>query len=215
VITRPDVEGRASLLPPAQALARASIVTPGDWIELDLDPATRHTSIRRAVLRAVVRSRGLAPDAVPLIALLDRTSRRAAEAGAFYCASRVIEDATGGVLVATVLMQICRSAMAPSPATPPGTPSLTAGERCAGLAEVIGKDPGWTGANVRVVPLAFAGPAVRLHIDDSAIIVQYLVPLVGGFSDAVLTFTCPCPPYARVMTELFDTMAEGLVLHYE
>jgi hypothetical protein len=70
-------------------------------------------------------------------------------------------------------------------------------------------------ANIRVVELPFVGPTVRLHIEDDAIIVQYLVPLVGGLADVVLTFTCPCPPYARLMTELFDTMAEGLVLHYD
>jgi hypothetical protein len=206
----PDAEGLTVLSPPSSALVRASIVTPGDWIELDLDPATRHSSIRRAVRRAVVRSRGLASDAVPLIALLDRTSRRAADAGAFYCASRVIEDAAGGALVATVVMQICQSAMAPLP----DTLSLPVGHRCAALAAVIGNDPEWAAANIRVVELPFVGPAVRLHIEDGAIIVQYLVPLVGGLADVVLTFTCPCPPYARLMTELFDTMAEGLVLHY-
>jgi hypothetical protein len=209
VTIRPDVEGQA--LARAPALARASIVTPGDWIELDLDPATRHSSMRRAVRRAAVRSRGLAPDAVPLIALLDRTSRQAAEAGAFYCASRVIEDTTGGVLVATVLMQVCQSATAPLP----GTLSLTVGERCAALAAVIGNDPGWAGANVRVVALPFVGPAVRLHIEDDAIIVQYLVPLVDGSADVVLTFSCPCPPYTRLMTGLFDAMAQSLELHYE
>ena len=51
-------------------LARASIVTPGDWTELDLDPSTRRTSIRNAVRRAVARSQSLAPDAAALIALI-------------------------------------------------------------------------------------------------------------------------------------------------
>jgi hypothetical protein len=208
----PVDDGRpATGTPASRPLARASIVTPGDWIELDLDPTTRHTSIRRAVRRAVVRSQSLAPDAVRLIALLDRTSRQAAESGAFYCASRVFDDTTGHVRAATVLMQICRSAVAP----PPGTPNLRVNERCAALAEVAGRDPGWAGADISVVPLPFVGSAVRLHIEDTAIIVQYLVPLAGGFADAVLTFTCAWPPYARVMTKLFDTMAEGLVLHYE
>jgi hypothetical protein len=209
--TDPDVVGMAIAVPATSALIQASIVTPGDWIELDLDPVTRHTSISRAVRQAVARSRGLAPDAVRLIALLDRLSRHAAESGALYCASRVTEDATGGVLVANVLMQICQSDLAP----PPGAPRLPASERCARLAAVIRTDPEWAGAEVRVVPLPFVGSAVRMHIEDSAIIVQYLVPLVGGLAHVVLTFTCPCPPYARVMTELFDTMAESLVLHYE
>ena len=49
--TRRRCRALGSLAPPV--LARASIVTPGDWTELDLDPATRHASIRRAVRQAV------------------------------------------------------------------------------------------------------------------------------------------------------------------
>jgi hypothetical protein len=205
----PDDEGQAP-----RALARASIVTPGDWIELDLNPATRHSSISRAVRQAVVRSRGLAPDAVRLLALLDRTSRRAAEAGAFYCASRVIEDTAGGVLVANILMQGLQ-ATTPVPGGRPGSASLHAGERCASVAQVIGNDPGWAGANIRVVTLPFIGPAIRVQIENSGVVVQYLVPLVDGTVDVVITFSCPCPPYAPVMTELFDAMAQSLELHFE
>ncbi len=145
--TSPDDEGPGLPVTP-RVLTRASIVTPGDWSELDLDPATRHTSIRRAVRQAIVRSRSLAPDAVALIALLDRTTNLAVDAGAFYCASRVIEDATR-VIVATVLMQVCRSATAPLP----GSPILTVRQRCAALGEVISKDPEWAGADIRVVAL--------------------------------------------------------------
>jgi hypothetical protein len=205
-----EVETPALGAPPAPALMQASIVTPGDWTELDLNPTTRHTSIRRAVRRAIVRSRALSPDAVPLIALLDHMTSRADDAGAFYCASRVIEDTTDGVLVATVVMQICQSERVPVP----GTLSLSAAERCAGLAAVIDNDPGWVGVEVGVVTLQFIGPAVRLSMEDGAIIVQYLVPLVGLHRYLVATFTCSCPPYAQVMTELFDTMAQSLALHY-
>lgn len=220
----PDDDGRAALSrpldsaiemparasPPSRALMQASIVTPGDWTELDLDPATRHTSIRRAVRRAIVRSRALAPDAVPLIALLDHMTRRADDAGAFYCASRVIEDTSEGVLVATVVMQICQSEKVPVPSTL----RLSAAQRCAALAAVVEDDPEWVGVNVGVVTLPFIGPAVRLRLEDGAIIVQYLVPLVGLHRYLVATFTCSCPPYARVMTELFDNMAQSLALHY-
>jgi hypothetical protein len=223
----PDDDGRASRSrPPPQVLdpevgelalrstplysqVRASITAPGDWTELDLDPDTRRTSIRRAVRRAVARSRSLAPDVVPLIALLDQVSRRADEAHAFYCASLVINDPLRGALVATVVMQVCESATAP----PPGILSLPVDKRCADLVAVIRADPWWAGASARVVALPFVGPAVRLHIKDDGMILQYIVPLIGGSADVVLTFTCPCPPYAELMTELFDTMAESLVLH--
>jgi hypothetical protein len=205
-----EVETSALSSPPSPALMQASIVTPGNWIELDLDPKTRHKSIRRAVRRAIVRSQALAPDAVPLIALLDRMTSRADDAGAFYCASRVIEDTTDGVLVATVVMQICQSASW----SPPGKPNLGVAERCAALAAVIDNDPEWVGADVGVVTLPFVGPAVRLRMEDGAIIVQYIVPLAGLHRYLLATFTCSCPPYARAMTELFDTMAQSIALHY-
>jgi hypothetical protein len=205
-----EVETPALGSPPARTLMQASIVTPGDWTELDLDPATRHTSIRRAVRRAIVRSRAMAPDAVPLIALLDHMTSRADDAGAFYCASRVIEDTTAGVLVATAVMQICQADKVPVP----GTLSLSAAQRCAALASVIEDDPEWVGVDVQAVTLTFIGPAVRLRLENGAIIVQYIVPLVGLHRHLVTTFTCSCPPYARMMTELFDTMAQSLALHY-
>lgn len=204
----PDVHATSDL-PPSPTLRRASIVTPGDWMELDLDPATRHTSIRRAVQRAIVRSRALSPSAVPLIALLDRMTSRADDAGAFYCASRVIEDTANGVLVATVVMQICQSGTVPM-----GTPNLSPAQRCVALAAVIRDDPEWVGADVGVVTLPFVGPAVRLRLEDGAIIVQYIAPLIGRHTALLVTFTCSCPPYAQVMTELFDGMAQSVALHY-
>jgi hypothetical protein len=195
-------------------LARASIVTPSDWTELDLNPATRHKSISQLVRRAVVRSHCLAPDAVPLIALLDRTSQRAFDAGGFYCAWCILEDPSGATVVLTALMQV-RQVMAPLPDAQSGIASVSISERCAALAGVVERDPLWAGADVRVVPLPFTGSAVRLRIVDSAVIVQYLVPLVNGSAVVVLTFSCPSPPYAQLMTELFDAMAQSLVLHYE
>jgi hypothetical protein len=205
----PEVGELALRLPPSYSQVRASIMAPGDWTELDLDPDTRRTSIRRAVRRAVSRSRSLAADAVPLIALLDQISRRADEAHAFYCASLVIDDPLRGALVATVVMQVCESATTPLP----GVLGLPVDKRCTDLVAIIRADPWWSGASARVVALPFVGPAVRLHIKDDGLILQYIVPLIGGIADVVVTFTCPCPPYAELMTELFDTMAESLVLH--
>ncbi len=224
----PDDDGRASRSPvplrapfpdihaasgssPSSTLRQASIVTPGDWGELDLDPATRHTSIRRAVRRAITRSPVLEPDAVPLIALLDGVTGSAADAGAFYCASRVIEDTADGVLIATVVMQISQSGTGPLAGR---IPNLSAANRCVALAAVIENDPAWTGANVGVVTLPFVGPAVRLRVEDGAIIVQYLAPLAGSHTTLLVTFMCSSPPHAQVMTELFDTMAQSVSLHY-
>jgi hypothetical protein len=196
-------------------LARASIVTPGDWTELDLNPATRHTSISQLVRRPGVSSRGWAPDAVPIIALLDRASRRVADAGAFYCAWHLAKDPSGNTVVLTALMQVRSATVPPPPDAHSGVSIVSVGERCAALADVVRGDSLWAGADVRVVKLPFTGSAVRLRIEDGGVIVQYLVPLVNGSAVVVLTFSCPFPPYARVVTELFDAMAQSLVLHYE
>ena len=195
-------------------LARASIVTPSDWTELNLNPATRHTSISQLVRRSVVQSRGLAPDAVPLIALLDRTSTRAADAGGFYCAWHILKDPSGDAVALTALMQV-RQAMAALPEPPLGIASLSVTERCAALAGVVGRDPYWAGADIRVVTLPFTGSAVRLRIQNGGVIVQYLVPLVNSPAVVVLSFSCASPPFARPASDLFDAMAQSLVLHYD
>jgi hypothetical protein len=189
---------------------RATITTPGDWLEIDLDPATRHRSIRSSVRRAVARTPSLAGHAVRMIRTLDRITRDAIEAGGFYCTSLVVEDTTGGCFVATLLMQVCREAEYVAPEHLP-----SALERCAGLTASVSKDPSWTGAEVTDVTLPFVGPSVRICITERAVSVQYLVPLPYEPLDVVLTFTCPCPPYVKVATELFDTMASSLVLYDE
>jgi hypothetical protein len=197
-----------------RVLSRATMVTPGDWTELDLDPSTRHRSIRRAVRRAVARSHSLAPDARALIALLDRTSRRAADAGGFYCASLIAKGVSGEFVIANVFM-LAAPALTSPPLVPPGMSIRSIDERCASVADAMSSDPKWVGAKVRVVQLPFIGPSVRVHVEDSGAIVQYLVPLVDGRADVVITFSCASPPYALLMTQLFDAMAQSLELHFE
>jgi hypothetical protein len=157
----------------------------------------------------------LAPDAAALIALLDRTSRRAADAGGFYCASLVAKGTSGDFVIANVLMLARPSLTAPLLVVPPGMSIPSVDERCASVADAISRDPAWVGAKVRVVPLSFIGPSVRVKVEDSGVIVQYLVPLVDGSADVVITFSCASPPYTRLMTQLFDAMAQSLELRFE
>lgn len=95
---------------PAQAgsgVLRASIVTPGDWLELDLDPATRHRSIRRAVRDSVRRKAVRQPDAVRVIRHLEELAQRAHNDGAFYCASHVVaDDPARSPLVSNVMIHL-------------------------------------------------------------------------------------------------------------
>jgi hypothetical protein len=201
-MTSPDADVRASL-------SAAQILTPGDWTELDLDPSTRHSSIRRAVRRAVQRDPGLERNAVRLIAMLDNVGRRAHDNGAFYCASLVLDGGGAGILVATVLLQISAVAAPPPPS------SMSASEMCAGFAAAISHDPDWAGAEVTVVHLPFVGAAVRTRVVAAGLCLQYLVPVPSSSDQLLLTFSCPCPPYVETMTELFDAMGSSLTLLYE
>ncbi|MGH8891497.1 MAG: hypothetical protein ACRDV3_17255 [Acidothermaceae bacterium] len=188
-------------------LVGARIVTPGDWTDLDLDPASRHGSVRRAVRQAVVRDPGLAGNAIRLIGLLDDIARRAWDSGAFYCSSLVLGTLPTGVLAANVLMQL----------TPDdGERAAVAGaaEICAGLAAAVSCDPDWIGADVEVVTLPMVGEAVRIEVVAGGICVQYLVPVQDSSRQVVLTFTSPFAPYAEVLLELFDSMASSFALEY-
>jgi len=205
-MTMPD----AGLRAPHRQSLRVQLLTPGDWTELDLNPTTRRASVRRAVRSAACHNPGLAGDGVRLMGLLDEVSRRAHEAGAFYCASLVLGDvslgvAGAGVVVATALMQLSGDSADRVDA------GFSSAELCAGLASVISADPDWAGADVGVVALPLVGPAVRICVTAVGVFVQYIVPIRDA-GELLLSMSCPCPPYVATMTELFDAMAASLSL---
>ena len=189
-------------------LIGARIVTPGDWTDLELDPATRHGAIRRAVRRAVAADPGLEGNAVRLIGLLDDIARRAYVNGAFYCSSLVLGSIDTGLLVANVLMQITPDAGVPPPLFASGF------EICSALAAVVSCDPAWVGADVTVVTLPSVGSVVRIEIIAGGVCVQYLVPVPDSSRHVVLTFTSPFAPYAEALVGLFDSMASSFALEY-
>ena len=188
-------------------LAGASIELPGDWVDLDLDPATQHRSISRAVRRAIRRDPALAGYRGRLLGLLDNVVRHAGDSGAFFCSSLVL-DGDGGPLTATLLMQVVGE--------PPW--ELDGRERsrddvCAGIAAAASFDPDWQDADVDVVALPSTGPAVRLAVLAGGVCVQYIVP-VPDETRLLLTFTSPCAWYDTALIELFDAMARTLQLEY-
>jgi hypothetical protein len=189
---------------PVDALGRSFAVhltTPGDWIELDVNPSTRHRSIRKAVRRAVSRDPALEGNAVRVLRLLDGISQRAADSGAFYCATMIINEPPRDLVVASVLIQTYLGGPLP--------PVASASEVCAGLAAAISADLDWAGVEVGVVSLPRFGPAVRTCIGSPGAFVQYIAPLMLGSAQIMLTFSCPCPPNAATAIELFDAMASS------
>jgi hypothetical protein len=191
-----------------RTLSGVSIVTPGDWHEFDLSPATRHRSVASAVRRACAADVGLAGDAVQLISMLDGLVANAASAGGFYLAALAMRDsATGGIFAASVLMQL-----GPSLAGPAGS---SAAEICAGLAGAISVDPSWAGASVEVVSLP-VGPSVRVQVVAGGVMAQYIVPIRSR--QLIVTFSSPCTPsmhYSDAALELFDAMAASVALVYD
>lgn len=196
-------------------LVGARIVTPGDWTDLDLDPATRHRSIASAVRRAVSSNPGLAGSSVRLISLLDDVARRAYDNGGFFCSSLVLSSDVGP-LVANVLMQVCSVEGGVADGGRGSAESV-----CAGLAASVMCDPSWADADVSVVSLACVGPAVRVVVVAGGVCMQYLVPVPNlapapdSSEYVVLTFTSPSAPYAVEFVELFDSMAGSFALDYE
>ena len=188
-------------------LTGASIELPGDWIDLDLDPATQHSSISRAVRRAIRRDPALTAYRGRLLGLFDNVVRQAGKSGAFFCSSLVL-DGDGGPLPATLLMQVVDE--------PPW--EFDGGERsrhdvCAGIAVAASCDPDWQDANVDVVALPSIGPAVRLVVSAGGVCVQYIVP-VPNETQLLVTFTSPCAWCGTALIELFDAMARTLHLEY-
>jgi hypothetical protein len=197
---------------PGPGVLRASIVTPGDWVELDLEPTTRHKSIRRAVRNAVRRKTVRQPDAVRLIRRLEQIAARAQDNGAFFCASQVVaDDPARDPLVANVMMQVV-------PYELPGELAFRSPpDMCDWLADSIRDECGcgdYGDGDVDIVPLPRVGPAVRHEVMSSGVLVQYFVPLpvLRPTALVLLTFTCPCPPYAELTTKLFDVIATSLSL---
>jgi len=188
-------------------LVGARIVTPGDWSDLDLAPATRHRSIARAVRRAVVANPGLARSSARLISLLDDVTRRAYDSGGFFCSSLVLSS-DDGTLAANVLMQVCEVG---APVSPDGSSD----EMCAGLAAAVSCDPVWADADVSVIALPSVGPAVRVAVVARGVCVQYLVPVPDSSEYVVLTFTSPSATYEFAFVELFDSMAASFALDYD
>jgi hypothetical protein len=191
----------------------AAIALPGDWTDLDLDPATRHASISRAVRRTVRRDPALAAYRTRLIALLDRLVRRASDAGAFFCSSLVINaDDDGEPLAANLLMQRVDDGH-PDDGDRCGDP-CGGREICAGIAAAASCDPDWEDADVDVVQLPSIGPAVRLGVIAGGVCVQYIVPVPHRTTKLVVTFTSPSARYGTALVELFDAMAHTLRLEY-
>lgn len=185
------------------------VVTPANWLDLDLDPRTSRAATARLVAGAV----GGAPAAVSarrqLTSLLRQATRAAADKGAVFSSflSDVIE---GRPVAASLLASMARS-------------DQTEGDSLTALAEQLERSQGSQSrpATATVVKLG-AGPAVRLRRRTMTEAlsgeggwaevesVQYFLSVPGTRNLLVLSFSTPNLALSEAFAELFDAMAESL-----
>lgn len=182
--------------------AGISIVTPGDWEEFDLDPATRHRSVARAVRRACAHDRSL--ESGPLITFLDGLVGCASDSGGFYLAAAAGRGDGNHPFASSVFMQA-----GPATAAYRSSPTLV----CADYAADLASDPSLADCDVSVVSLPALGPAVRVEGSKQGVQLNYLAPLHSPACDLLVSFSAPCwmSPERQVATlTLFETMARSI-----
>lgn len=193
----------------SEQVAQLSVVTPGTWITLDLDPATRTGSIARAVEQHTGSGPSEEPRRAELKAALERVAADAQGQGGVYAAllSDVIE---GRPVAASLIVSLRTGSSASAPA------GLTRGLIAEGLRRVL---DGHGTTEVRELPV---GPAVRVRKRVRADVpmaeglaaevetVQWFVPLPDGQHLVLLSFSTPTVGLAEPFGELFDAIAATL-----
>lgn len=195
------------------AVTGIRVLTPANWIDLDLDPATSAASLARLVDEQVGGGHERAADRRQLTEWL-RTATAEARANGSVFAS-MLSDTIDGVPVSASLFASLAADDRPT----------TAGEddadRVRGLAGYL-CEPGapLEGAALRVAELR-AGWAVRARRRTSVRMagldrvvevenLQYFVLVPGSPALLVLTFSTPVVSLADALVALFDAIAETL-----
>jgi hypothetical protein len=194
------------------------LATPGNWFDLDLDPATRDRSIAALVDRRAEGSPEIAARRLELKRLLRRAARESAEGGVVL-ASMMSEAFEGRAMSASVTLTL-RSATTAAGGGPPVTDVADIAAFFRRSAQAPGRE---TAVDVVRLP---PGEAVRLQgrretqvpgLVERAegLMVQFLLPIRGTAALAILTFTTTALELAEPFAELFDTMAATLVIDWE
>jgi hypothetical protein len=182
-----------------------------EWWDLPLDPASRDAEI--AALVAERRADASPEQQRLIVSLLSRTASAAAELGAGLCAECAATDDEGHLMGANLLVT---EAPVPLPE-----------DLQRPVSEIVGRgfpdqdDP--PPAECSVVLLPQAGPAIRVRSDPrppspdeprdglNSLRLQFLVPVPGWDTTAVVTFSSPVltgDEPEDLLVELFDDMAD-------
>ncbi len=193
-------------LPPAAAYSYA---LPGGWVHLDVDPARRAASVRRALSERVRREPRLAPH----LARLDRLMLQECAVAAARGAERVsllAEPFPGGVATAAVTVVVARCEPGSGPLDATATARWLAPEH----ARAQARDPT---AQMAIVTLAQQDAVRRVWTEDSPTaageplahqILQLAVPWPGRPRVALLTMASPARPMWPLLEAVFDACAQ-------
>ncbi|HWG74814.1 MAG TPA: hypothetical protein VG184_12245 [Acidimicrobiales bacterium] len=194
----------SSAVPDPRAVAAIGMVTPPDWWDLPLDPATRTDKIAELVSRWAAKSPELAHRAREVTDLLFQLSEDATSGGAVFSSQMGILSATGS-LAANILVtaQPLRST----------ADLLTEVRQQVDPAAVINLQA----PEVTTVDLTHAGRAVRRYARQvvelaaaggpvEGVVVQYFIPVPRSESVALVTCTAPGGGDSRSAVELLDAV---------
>ena len=204
-------------LPPADGYG---YLLPSGWMHLDLDPARRQASVRRAVRRRVREEPRLGPDVARLDRLLRRECAIATANGVERVSLLAEADGAGGLASAAVTLVVVSI---PEQFAALDAVTLLDALRSEPVADEFQSDPDATSDVVRLSQQE----AVRLSWSQSHALGtepgpgagsvtsrcwQVAVPWPGRARAALLTLASPCEPLWPLMEVTFDACA--LTFHW-
>lgn len=198
---------------PLPAGAGFVLTVPATWWELDVDPATRESSLQDMVEQQVRDVPELREHRSALARLLREQAGAAWRSGASYCAG-LVEPTEDGPVTASVVVLVV-----PAPLATDGRDRLALVMEPFSTSAPTGPDSTWR--SLEVVEVPGAGRAARTWgVDDvelpegagtlRTVLMQTFVPLPG--TDRVLALTCSSPvlPLAGDLLDLFDAISSTL-----
>lgn len=199
--------------PPLPAGLGFSLAVPSTWWELDVDPATRTSSLERLVEQQVRDVPELRPHRTALGRLLREQAQHAWDAGASYCATLVDPTEEGPVTASAVVLvvpapvrtddrdpvSLVLSAFSPITQTEPEGPWCSTD-----VVDVDGAGRAGRAWGIEDVELPDGAGAVRV------VVLRTLVPLPDLGRTLVLTCSSPVLPLAEDLLDLFDAISSTL-----
>lgn len=201
----------------AIAPSRFSLLVPPDWVQFDIQRATRTGELTRIVDQHLAGLPHLKPVRRDILKALRHLATEAESAGAVLCAAAVDDQGADGALLASLVAFITDGMPEPALNTIPAIAAqLTATPRAEMGSD--GTEPDWREVRVIEIPAGEAvqlrglttieadgdGPSLRL------VSMETLIPLPGGERILNLALTSPHVTVVDDLLEVFGLISETL-----